>query len=61
MKKMKIYKKKMEELNNNIKKELEAHNKKLKDLNELSEKTLKFNNNDFDIDENGIKIKNEEL
>ena len=53
--------KKMEDLNNNYKKEFEEHNKKLKNLSDLSEKALKLNNDNFDIDENGVKIKDEEL
>jgi hypothetical protein len=51
----------MDELDKNFQKEFEEHNKKLKNLNDLNEKALKLNNDDFDIDENGIKIKNEEL
>ena len=51
----------MEDLNNNYQKEFEEHNKKLKNLNDLSEKALKLNNDNFDIDENGVKIKDEEL
>jgi len=52
---------KMEELKNNYQKEIEEHNQKLKNLNDLTEKALKLKNDDFDIDENGIKIKDEEL